>query len=100
MRLLRSQPGTGALLQAAVDPVVSIGMLAGAGSFFGARFDRGCLVLALLVFAMTFPGSLARDTGLRAGELMLDIATGWVAIVALLGLLGWASGTVDAFDSR
>jgi putative colanic acid biosynthesis UDP-glucose lipid carrier transferase len=98
-RLLHSQPGPGALLQAAVDPVVSIATLAAAVSAFGGRFDGACLILALLVFAMTFPGSLASETN-SAGELMLDIVTGWLAIVALLLLLGWASRTLGAFDQR
>ena len=98
-RLLHSQPGPGALLQAAIDPVVAIGMLAAVVAAFGGRFDGACLILALLVFAMTFPGSFARDTG-SAGELMLDIVTGWVAVVALLLLLGWASHTLTAFDQR
>jgi putative colanic acid biosynthesis UDP-glucose lipid carrier transferase len=98
-RLLHSQPGTGALLQAAVDPVVSIGTLAAAVSFFGGRFDGACLILALLVFAMTFPGSFARETA-SAGELMLDIVTGWLATVSLLLLLGWASRTLGVFDQR
>jgi len=98
-RLLHSQPGPGALLQAAVDPLVSIATLGAAASFFGGRFDGACLILSLLVFALTFPGSLARESG-KAGELMLDIVTGWVAIVALLLLLGWASRTLGAFDQR
>ena len=98
-RLLHSQPGPGALLQAAVDPFVSIAALAAAAWLFGGRFDGACLILALLVFALTFPGSIAREAG-SAGELMLDIVTGWVAIVALLLLLGWASRTLVAFDQR
>jgi putative colanic acid biosynthesis UDP-glucose lipid carrier transferase len=98
-RLLHSQPGALALAHAAVDPAVSIATLAAAVAFFGGRFDGACLILALLVFAMTFPGSLARP-GNGAGELMLDIVTGWAAIVALLLLLGWASQTLGAFDPR
>jgi putative colanic acid biosynthesis UDP-glucose lipid carrier transferase len=103
-RVLHSQPGLGALLQASIDPLVSIGMLALAVSFFGGRFDGACLILALLVFALTFPGSLAGEAidGRRssAGELALDIATGWIAIVGLLVLLGWASRTLNVFDQR
>ena len=98
-RLLHSQPGPGALVQAAVDPVVCIAALGAAVSFFGGRFDGACLILALLVFAMTFPGSFARETE-SAGELMLNIVTGWLAIVALLLLLGWASRTLGVFDPR
>src|SRR5262245_38335272 len=97
--MLRSQPGPGPLLQAALDPLVAIGTLAAAVSWFGGGFDGACLILALLVFAMTFPGGLVRNGG-RGGDLMLDIVTGWVAIVGLLALLGWATRTVDAFDQR
>src|ERR1043165_5086240 len=96
-RLLHSQPGALALAHAAVDPAVSIATLAAAVAFFGGRFDGACLILALLLFAMTFPGSIAGAGG-GAGELMLDIVTGWAAIVSLLLLLGWASRTLGAFD--
>ena len=82
-----------------MDPLVSIATLAAVVALFGGRFDGACLILALLVFAMTFPGSLARETE-SAGELMLDIVTGWLAIVALLVLLGWASRTIGIFDQR
>ena len=98
-RLVHSQPGPGALVLAAIDPAVSIAMLAASVAFFGGRFDGACLILALLVFAMTFPGTLAGESR-TAGELMLDIVTGWVAVVGLLLLLGWASRTLGAFDER
>ena len=98
--MLRTPPGPGTLLQASIDPAVAIGTLAAVVAFSGGRFDGACLILALLVFAMTFPGSLARDQGGSAGDLALDIVTGWAAIVVLLVFLGWASHTLGAFDSR
>jgi putative colanic acid biosynthesis UDP-glucose lipid carrier transferase len=98
-RLLRGQPGPGPLLQAALDPLVAIATLAAAVSVFGAGFDGACLILALLVFAMTFPGGLAREKD-KAGDLMLEIVTGWIAILGLLILLGWATRTLEVFDQR
>ena len=98
--LLRTPPGPGTLLQACIDPLVAIATLGAVVSFFGGRFDGACLILALLVFAMTFPGSFARDSGTRAGDLALEIAAGWLAIVGLLLFLGWASRTLDVFDPR
>jgi putative colanic acid biosynthesis UDP-glucose lipid carrier transferase len=101
--MLRSQPGPGPLLQAALDPLVAIGTFAAAVSYFGASFDGACLILALLVFAMTFPGGLVKDGARgadRGGELLLDIVTGWVAVIGLLGLLGWATHTTEVFDQR
>jgi putative colanic acid biosynthesis UDP-glucose lipid carrier transferase len=99
-QLLRTPPGPGALVQATIDPLVATVTLAGAVSWFGGRFDGACLILALLVFAMTFPGSLAREQAGSAGELALDIGAGWLAIVGLLLLLGWASRTLQVFDPR
>jgi putative colanic acid biosynthesis UDP-glucose lipid carrier transferase len=87
-------------VQASVDPLVATATLAAVATLFGGAFDGACLILALLVFAMTFPGSLARDPRTSAGELALDIATGWIAIVALLLFLGWATRTLSAFDHR
>jgi putative colanic acid biosynthesis UDP-glucose lipid carrier transferase len=97
--LLRSQPGPGKLVRAAIDPVVAAATLAATVTAFGGSFDAACLIVALLVFAMTFPGTMARD-GARAGELALDIAAGWAMVVALLMLLGWATQTLQLFDPR
>jgi len=98
--LLRTPPGSGTLLLACIDPLVAIAMLGAVVSFFGGRFDGACLILALLVFAMTFPGSFARGSAAGAGDLALDIAAGWLAIVGLLLFLGWASRTLEVFDPR
>ena len=95
--------GPGATARSAIDPIVAIGTLAAAVAWYGARFDGACLVLAVLVFAMTFPGSFVRSTGAvppRGRDLAIDIVTGWAAILAILGLFGWASHTLGAFDPR
>jgi putative colanic acid biosynthesis UDP-glucose lipid carrier transferase len=97
---LRTPPGPGTLLQSCIDPIVAVATLATVASLFGGRFDGACLILALLVFVMTFPGSLARGVSGSAGELALDIAAGWAAVVALLLFLGWASRTLDVFDPQ
>jgi len=98
-RLAHGQPGGAALFAAALDPLVAIGMLAAITALAGQRFDGACLILALLVFAMTFPGSFARRAA-PPGELALEIASGWLAVLALLALLGWASHTFSVFDPR
>jgi Undecaprenyl-phosphate glucose phosphotransferase len=88
-----------ALVRAVIDPAAAIGTLVASVMAFDVRFDGPYLILALLVFALTFPGNLARDTA-SAGALARDIAGGWLAIVGLLLLLGWASRTLEAFDQR
>jgi len=97
--LLHSQPGPSALLRATVDPAVAIGTLLISVQWFEGQIDGRYVILALLVFSLTFPGSLARDTE-SAGALIRDIVTSWLAIIALLLLLGWASETLGAFSQR
>src|SRR5262245_27956021 len=102
-RLLRGQPGPGPLLLAALDPLAAIATLVAAVAFFGTAFDGACLILALFVFAMTFPGGVTGEVSRSDGhsaDLILEVTTGWVAIVGLLGLLGWATRTIELFDQR
>jgi putative colanic acid biosynthesis UDP-glucose lipid carrier transferase len=95
-RVLRSQPGLAALIRAAIDPAVAVATLLVAALSLNGNFDGPYLVAALLVLSMTYRGS-APDT---AGASVREIAGRWVPLVALLLLLGWASGTLDAFDPR
>ena len=102
-RLASSPPGRGALVRAAMDPAVAVATLAASAAWFGRGFDGACLILSLLVFAMTFPGSFVRAGSVassRSAPLVVDIVTGWIPVVGLLALLGWASRTLDAFDPR
>ena len=98
-RLLLRQLGPAALTRQAIDPVVAIATLVVSVLWFEGRFDGAYLILALLVFSMTYPNSLARDAS-GSAALMRDVVTGWLAIVVLLTLVGWVSGTLGAFDQR
>jgi putative colanic acid biosynthesis UDP-glucose lipid carrier transferase len=98
-RLLHNQPGLNALVRASVNPAVAIGTLLVSVVWVEGRFDGPYLILSLLVFSLTFPGRLARD-GASVGGLIRHIITAWLALVALLLLVGWASRTLGAFDPR
>jgi putative colanic acid biosynthesis UDP-glucose lipid carrier transferase len=101
LRTVSTPPGPTALLRSAIDPVVAVATLGAACVAFGGRFDGACLILSLLIFAMTFPGNLVRrGTAEGSLALALDIVTAWIPVVALLALLGWASRTLGAFDPR
>lgn len=54
------------------------------------------LLLAVLTFALTFPGE-PRLQASKAGSL-LDIGLNWVWIAGLLGITGYATGYVKQFD--
>jgi putative colanic acid biosynthesis UDP-glucose lipid carrier transferase len=98
-RTLHHQPGAVALALASVDATVAIGTLVACLLAFQGRFDGHALILALLVFSLTFPGGPVPDAP-RSGKLAADILFGWLAIAGLLVLLGWVSRTLDAFDAR
>ena len=96
--LLDHQLAPAALVQAALDPVVTIGVLLISALAFGEAFEGPYLILALIVFSLTFPGSSPKGTSIRA--LAGDVLTSWLVIVALLLLIGWATRTLGAFDLR
>ena len=96
--LLPSQPGPAALVRVSLDPVVAIGMLGLSVLAFGEVFESSYLILALLVFSLTFPGSAPKGTSIRG--LAGDVLASWTVTVALLLLLGWATQTLSRFDQR
>jgi putative colanic acid biosynthesis UDP-glucose lipid carrier transferase len=91
--------GPAALARSAIDAAAAVGTLLAGIALFGGRLDGPALILALLVFAMTFPASPERDSAGPA-RLARDILADWLAVAGLLLLLGWASRTLDAFDAR
>jgi putative colanic acid biosysnthesis UDP-glucose lipid carrier transferase len=83
---------------ALIDPVMTIATLLCCVALFHVRFQSPYLILALLAFSLTFPGSAPARGGVRA--LARSIAAGWCVTATVLMLLGWATGTVDLFDSH
>ena len=81
-----------------IDPLVTIGVLLLCAAMFGARLDSAYMILALLVFSLTFPGSTLNTASV--GTIARGVAGSWCATVALLLLIGWVTRTVEAFDQR
>jgi putative colanic acid biosynthesis UDP-glucose lipid carrier transferase len=50
------------------------------------------------VFSLTFPGHAPRGTSPAA--IARDVLAGWMLIVGLLLMLGWATRTIGSFDER
>jgi putative colanic acid biosysnthesis UDP-glucose lipid carrier transferase len=85
------------LARITLDPLVAIGMLLACLYVFREPFEGRHLILMVLVFALTFPGTWPRRAGLAA--LAADILASWTVVVVLLLLLGWATKTGALFDS-
>ena len=97
-RLLQGQLPPAALVRVTLDPLVAIGMLLLSAYAFGASLDGHYLILVVLVFALTFPGTSPSAVSMTA--LALAIFTNWLVICALLLSLGWATQALQAFDQR
>ncbi len=85
-------------MQATLDPLVAIGALLLSSFAFGKTFEGPYLILALIVFSLTFPGTPPKGTSLRA--LAGDVISSWFVVVGLLLLIGWATRTLGSFDPR
>jgi putative colanic acid biosynthesis UDP-glucose lipid carrier transferase len=81
-----------------LESAVAIGALAASVAFFGESFDGRYIILSLLVFSLTFPGRAPRGTS--PGAIASEVLAGWMLVVGLLILLGWATRTLGHFDAR
>jgi Undecaprenyl-phosphate glucose phosphotransferase len=96
--LVERQLAPVALAQAMLDPAVVIAALLACTAAFDQSFDAPYMILALIVFSLIFPGSAPRRATFPG--LAGDVLASWLVVVALLFLLGWATRTLGAFDSR
>ncbi|CAG4882878.1 putative UDP-sugar lipid carrier transferase [Georgfuchsia toluolica] len=90
---------TTTLVQLAITPVLATATLLLSCLAFGQPIGGAYLILALLVFALTFFGHLPAQ-GERRLEIAADIVTNWLAIIALLMMFGWVTRTLGFFDQR
>ena len=87
-----------AFVRMLLESVVAVGCLAGCVVAFGQPFANSYMILALLVFSLTFPGRPPRGTSPAA--VAREVLTDWILIVGLLLMLGWATRMILSFDER
>ncbi len=91
------QPNRQELVRVLVDPVVAVAMLLLAAWWFEGSLNAPWVILALLVFAMKFPGRTAAVVPMSA-TLIAEIVGHWSVLVAVLLMLGWATQTLALFE--
>ncbi len=97
-RLSRSPLAPATLARVTLDPAVAIVMLLASVAAFSQPFDSHYLVLMIVAFSLTFPGTAPRDA--TVAGLARDIFASWFVVVLLLLLLGWATQSLERFDQR
>src|SRR5215469_422640 len=85
-QLLHPRLTPAGLVQAVLDAFVAVTALLAVTLAFDESFGGAYLILALILFSLTFPGSASGTTSVRA--LAIDVVTGWVVVVGLLLLIG------------
>ena len=85
-------------LISAVDPLITIVTLLLSIALYKVPFQGAYLILALLVFSLTFPGRAPAAASAQA--LAREVATSWVITVTVLAIIGWATRTLEVFDPR
>jgi putative colanic acid biosynthesis UDP-glucose lipid carrier transferase len=97
-RLLKSQLSLRSLLEILLDPVVIVATLLVCVGACGEAIEAPYIVLALIVFSLTFPGvSRLQDT---PGKLVRDIVLYWLALAFILLFFGYASGYLKNFPEQ
>ncbi len=85
------------LVAAFLEPGIMVLTLLLATIYWDERIDRPAYTLALLVFAVIFPGhNRFRDNLIAAG---VDIVTSWVALMGILAVCGYATDSLHYFEA-
>lgn len=96
--LLKSRMSLISLAGAVLDPLLAILALAAVAAWFGESPDAPYLILAVIVFSMTFPGTTRLD--LAPKSIAVDVLFNWLIVTSVLFLFGYASGYLVIFPER
>jgi putative colanic acid biosysnthesis UDP-glucose lipid carrier transferase len=81
-----------------LEPAITVASFLAITHYFDAPVDGAAMTLCLLVFALSFPGrNRFKDANLTT---VVDIATSWVSLLAILALCGYATRSLGLFDER
>jgi putative colanic acid biosynthesis UDP-glucose lipid carrier transferase len=97
-RLFRTQLSMAGILRICIDPAIIIGVLICATLLHGETFEGPYLILALIVFSLTFPGRPPVATTFV--RLTREVILNWLVIVLLLIFIGYATRSIGAFPSE
>lgn len=86
------------VLGAFLDPLVIVGILAACMAGFGESVSPPYVILAVLAFAMSFPGNLTLNDPPRRE--VRKVVMNWLLFVCVLGGFGYASGYLFSFPQQ
>jgi putative colanic acid biosysnthesis UDP-glucose lipid carrier transferase len=87
-----------AFVAAFLEPAITVITYLAVMAWYGEPVQRASLALCLLVFALTFPGR--NRFGDNRTEMVVDILSSWLAMLAILWLCGYATNSLIFFESQ
>jgi putative colanic acid biosynthesis UDP-glucose lipid carrier transferase len=84
------------LFESVICPAALVASLWAVTYYFEGEIPPAYLLLAVLTFALTFPGESRLQAPLWT--VLLDIAINWIWIAGLLGITGYATGYIKEFS--
>jgi putative colanic acid biosysnthesis UDP-glucose lipid carrier transferase len=85
-----------AFVASLIDPFLNVFALLGAHAVLGLQAPAHVQAAALLVFALSFPG--INRFGQPLGKAMAGLLSGWVGMLAVMGVCGYVLGSLALFD--
>ena len=96
--VLRRQLSAPAVLRISLDAIIAVGLLVAVASYYEEPFEGKYLILALIVFSLTFPGAVYTASSLPG--LVREVILNWFIVLVILLFFGYASGYLSLFPSR
>ena len=85
-------------MRLSLDALIAVGSLLAIASYFGEPFQGPYLILALIVFSLTFPGAVYSPRTVIG--LARDVLLNWFIVLLILLFFGYASGYLSLFPTR
>jgi putative colanic acid biosynthesis UDP-glucose lipid carrier transferase len=96
--VLRRQLSASAIFRISLDALIAVGLLLAVAHYYDEPFQGKYLILALIVFSLTFPGAIYSSGSLFG--LARDVVLNWAIVLIILLFFGYASGYVWTFPAR
>ncbi|MCA1971850.1 MAG: undecaprenyl-phosphate glucose phosphotransferase [Caenispirillum sp.] len=96
--LLRSKLSLASTVGLLLDPAVVLCSLAAVVALHEEPFEAPYVILALILFSLTFPGTSRVSSGYMT--IIRDVLLGWLILAGLLLLFGYASGYIRIFPQE
>jgi len=96
--LLRTRLSVVSLLGLFLDPTIMVGSLFGAALWRGEEVGASYVILALIVFSLSFPGASRLNDSFR--RILRDIAINWCLLASTLLFFAYASGQLELFPQN